>query len=55
MPETALHIFKNTQTKRLLTLYTPELQLTDHTEQKRLFEFQINTTKNNNKAAGTDF
>lgn len=55
MPETALHVLKNNQTKRLLALYIPELPLADHTKQTCLFKFQINTTTNNDKGAGMDF
>lgn len=55
MPETALHGFKTTKTTRWLAPHTPELPLAGHTMQKYLFKFQVNTTTNNNKGAGTAF
>lgn len=55
MPETVLHIFKNTWIRRLVTLYAPAVPLADHKKQKCLFDFQINKTTNNSKGTGMDF
>lgn len=55
IPETVLHIFKNSWVRRLLTLYAPAQPFIDHKKHKCLFEFQINATKNSRKGAGMDF